>query len=328
LSEIGGDCAGAVEFWPENQKSLETKPTLIGLNEDKLARLLIELERKPLLAGDGKIRLSLAGAQNKIAVFIYENNMYLANGIPTSHILKPAIKDIEDSVYNELFCLRLSSHYTSLYATVGQAQHIPYLLVQRYDRKVDNKGQVQRLHQEDFCQALAIPPEKKYENEGGPTLKQCFNLISQVSSQPAVDLLQLQRGVIFNYLIGNADAHGKNFSLLYPSQTEIKLAPFYDLICTAVYPEIHTKMAMKIGGRYQPEEVLLRHWYRLAADTVAAREQLKRELKQMATTLPTMASTAKRDLLSENAPSPIYDKIIEIIKTRCQRVLMMIETPV
>ena len=105
-----------------------------------------------------------------------------------------------------------------------------------------------------------MAPEMKYQSEGGPGLKRCFELVRSVSSAPAVDLLRLFDAVLFNYLIGNGDAHGKNFSLIYEGR-EIRLAPFYDLVCTQAYPELSKTMAMKLGGERNPEEL----WKRLEA---------------------------------------------------------------
>ncbi len=125
----------------------------------------------------------------------------------------------------------------------------PYYLIKRYDRRKNRHGKVIRLHQEDFCQALYLPPEMKYENEGGPTLENCFGLLEErikTGSMASKNKIILLEGIIFNFLIGNGDAHGKNFSLLYDKNIEL-LAPFYDLMNTVVYSNrFKVKMAMKI----------------------------------------------------------------------------------
>jgi len=102
------------------------------------------------------------------------------------------------------------------------------------------------LHREDFCQALSVKPESKYQNEGWPSLAQCFELIRRVTRPSAPHVLRLLDYVIFNALIGNHDAHVKNFSLLHANGT-ITLAPLYDALSTVLYPELTAKMAMKIG---------------------------------------------------------------------------------
>ena len=143
---------------------------------------------------------------------------------------------------------------------IGNVKGIDYLLVERYDRAWSkDAGSLTREHQEDFCQALGIVPEHKYQNEGGPSIKQCFELVRAASSTPVIDLQALLDAVIFNWLIGNNDAHGKNFSLVYhgeiSSGLQTRLSPLYDLISTVYYPELSAKMAMKLGGEYFSERI-------------------------------------------------------------------------
>lgn len=164
----------------------------------------------------------------------------------------------------------------------GNTDGIDYLLVERYDRKITGDT-VKRLHQEDFCQALAIPSEIKYQSEGGPSLKDCFALVRQVSSAPVLDLQRLLDAVIFNYLVGNNDAHGKNFSFIYDHEAKTaRLAPLYDIVCTAWYPELSKKMAMKIGGEYNCNMVLPRHFEKLAAEAGLAKPLVRRRVPELA----------------------------------------------
>ena len=114
---------------------------------------------------------------------------------------------------------------------IGTAGPSRFLQVLRYDRKPLDGGQLERIHHEDFCQALGIPPELKYQQESGPNLKKCFELVRAVSSVPGPDVLRLFDAVVFNYLMGNNDAHGKNFPFLYRDGAA-GLAPLYDLVCT------------------------------------------------------------------------------------------------
>ena len=137
--------------------------------------------------------------------------------------------------------------------SVGKVEDIDYLFVERYDRIVQTDNTVIRIHQEDFCQALSIAPEFKYQKEGGPRLEQCFGLVRETASLPAVGLIELLKAVVFNVIIGNCDAHGKNFSLLYePKNSRTSLAPLYDLVSTMYYSELSSSMAMSIGKQYQP----------------------------------------------------------------------------
>ena len=247
------------------------------LSSSELAAVLRELRKRPLLAGQEGIRQSLAGAQDKVAVCLsgYEISLPLDRA-PSTHVLKPAVERFEGVVQNESLCMRLATDIGLPTAKVQarSVEGMDFLLVERYDRvcRKDSihKPAFERLHQEDFCQALGIVSEMKYQNEGGPSLKQCFALLRKVSSAPAVDLARLLDAVIFNYLVGNNDAHGKNFSLLYrglgTDQLHVGVAPLYDILSTVYYPEISRTMAMKLGGEYSSERVWPRNFEQLAED--------------------------------------------------------------
>src|SRR5260370_33241312 len=129
----------------------------------------------------------------------------------------------------------------------------------------------------------------KYQKEGGPSLKQCFGLLREVSSAPVIDLAKLLDAVIFNYLAGNNDAHGKNFSLLYQgagaANQEIRLAPLYDLVSTIYYPELSRNMAMKIGGEYSSGKVTPKDFDRLAEEARLAKPIVKRRVPELADTV-------------------------------------------
>jgi len=143
----------------------------------------------------------------------------------------------------------------------------PILLIERYDRRVHPDGSIHRIHQEDFCQALGVPPETKYENEGGPSLAQIFEALARGSRSPLPDKKDLLKWVLFNFIIGNADAHAKNISFLHGElgdERGPRLAPFYDLVCTQVYDQLSTKPAQKIGGEYRFKHIASRHWDRFA----------------------------------------------------------------
>jgi serine/threonine-protein kinase HipA len=266
LERIGGECAGAVSFLPEGNFPKGIEHTYREVSKDELAGLLRELPNRPLLAGERGVRLSLAGVQDKLAVMMQGDEIYLPlGGAPSSHILKPAIVRFQNLVFNESLCLQLASEVglSAVKASVHQVGEIPYLLIERYDRKRDKNGKLQRIHQEDFCQAFNIPPMLKYQNEGGPDLVKSFELMRNVSSIPAIDLKRLLDAVIFNFLIGNNDAHGKNFSIVYNGENT-SLAPLYDVVCTAYYPELSPKMAMSIGGKYEVSAVFPRHFEALS----------------------------------------------------------------
>jgi serine/threonine-protein kinase HipA len=217
LERIGGECAGAVTFLPAGEPLPARDDHYRALSSPELAGILRELPRRPLLAGETGIRLSLAGAQDKIAVRMEGDAVSLPlDGAPSTHILKPAVKRFAGFVFNEAYCMRLAAAVglPVSKAEIRHVEEVEYLQIERYDRmhRLNPEGMsvLERLHQEDFCQAMGIVSENKHQKEGGPSLKQCFALLREVSSAPVLDLARLLDAVIFNYLAGNNDAHGKN----------------------------------------------------------------------------------------------------------------------
>ena len=191
-------------------------------------------------------------AQDKLPVVVEGQRIGLPKGNAAStHILKPAIAAVDNSVTNEAFCMALAM-MVKLRAADTQilmAGDQRILLVRRYDRRRANDGSWSRLHQEDFCQALAVPPDLKYQTEEGPDLQACFSLLRRATRPSAPEVIRLLDAVIFNALIGNHDAHAKNFSILYRKQATT-LAPLYDLLCTAVYPTLTAPLgAIRQGSR-------------------------------------------------------------------------------
>ncbi len=321
LDRIGGECAGAVSFLARGQAlpSASAEGDVKWLSDDEVAAILEELPRRPMLAGKGGLRLSLAGAQDKLPVVFDGQRIGLPQGAtPSSHILKPAIQAVSASVINEGFCMALA-HAMRLGPAQTQVREVlgrPYLLVERYDRLTDARGTLQRLHQEDFCQALGVVPEMKYQNEGGPDLKQCFDLVRRLTRPNARQVLRLFDYVVFNALIGNHDAHAKNFSLLYTGDAPI-LAPMYDALCTAVYPTLTPKMAMKIGSKYNLSEVYARHWEQFAQGAGLSPAQAKRRILELAGAMPVAARALQSDIQRGFAGHAIVAQIMAIIEQRC-----------
>lgn len=183
-----------------------------------------------------------------------------------------------------------------------------------------------RLHPEDFCQALGVPPEHKYQNEGGPDLAQCFALLRQATRPIAPHILRLLDTVVFNALIGNHDAHGKNFSLLY-GHTGAGLAPLYDALSTAVYPHLTDKMAMKIGGKVRFTDVMARHWEQSARDAGLSPAQVKRRILEIARRLPDLALDAKARFYAQGDSHPILGQIVTLTAQRCDLTIRRLTAP-
>ncbi|WP_273721605.1 MULTISPECIES: type II toxin-antitoxin system HipA family toxin [unclassified Bartonella] len=321
LRAVGGDCAGALSLYPQGQVPYSPTNDTETLNDDQLKEIFECIKCRPMLAGNDGYRLSLAGAQDKLAVGFKDNRVQLIKGgAPTTHILKPLIEHIHDSAHNELFCMKLAKRVGIDVPEIHLyfVHKTPYCLIRRYDRHITADGTVLRIHQEDFCQALSVVPELKYEREGGPTISACQAMIARYTLQPAVDQIHFLNRIIFNFLIGNADAHGKNFSLLY-KQKKPELAPAYDLLSTAIYPNLSQKMAMKIGGKYMPEKTYLRHFYKMVADTKAAQLSLEKQIKRMIGAINDEAIKLKKELERQNLNSEVFSAIIDIIQKRSQQ---------
>lgn len=324
LEAIGGDCAGALALYPAEIRPTPANTHLNDtetLDDVRLAEILALIKRRPFLAGDG-LRLSLAGAQDKLAVGFEKGRVLLMkDGRPTTHILKPIIDHVKDSVHNELFCMRLAKMVglNVPFADIHFVNDTPCYIVERYDRERQQDGSVTRIHQEDFCQALGLLPELKYEREGGPSIETCQQVILEYFSLPAADQIKFLSMIIFNYLIGNSDAHGKNFSLVYRGQKP-ELAPAYDLMSTAIYPDLSSKMAMKIGGEYRPANVFLRHWHRLVPKTKAAQSAINKQLQAMATNTIEKSFALKKTLETQGLSSPVFAEICAIIEERAKNI--------
>jgi serine/threonine-protein kinase HipA len=288
LEYLGGEVAGALTLLPEGETPAspsDATPKL--LNDDALVQLLDHLPLRPMLAGEDGLRLSLAGAQSKLPVLVIDGQIALpAPGQPTSHILKPPISRFEGTTENEYFCMSLASAIGLDVAPVEMrvVADRSFLLVTRYDRAIGAGGILTRLHQEDFAQALGVPSHRKYASEGGPIFPDCFALLRRAATRPAREILKLLDAAIFNLIIGNADAHAKNFSLLHNGRDgggAVTLAPLYDLLSTVLYPNLHVKLAMKIGGKAVLEDIELRHWERFAAEAQIGAPFVRARIKQL-----------------------------------------------
>jgi serine/threonine-protein kinase HipA len=291
LERIGGDCAGAVSLFPEDISWTASRTgNLRWLDEADLASLVERLPQQPLLAGEVGLRLSLAGAQIKLPVVLAEDGATAGvrmalplDGTPSTHILKPEPMRFPGLVANEAWCMALARE-VGLRVAESQQRIIgktPCLIVKRYDRATSADGRVERLHQEDFCQALGFPASRKYQQEGGPSLKDCFNLIREWSSVPVIDIRDFLDGVILAALTGNADAHSKNFSFLY-SGRERRLAPLYDQVCTLAWPELSKHLSMKVGTAGTLAEVSPEHFQQLATSARLSWPMVRERLSDMA----------------------------------------------
>jgi len=326
LADLGSDCAGAVVVLPAGAPlTVDESGAIEWLDDDGLAQRIADLPRNPLgvTGGEGRVRLSLAGAQPKLIVTRVPSGRIgqPTGGAPSTHLIKPAQQHYPDLVANELFCLRVarSAGLRAASAQVVEIGGSPCLLVERWDRTIDDDGRIARLHQEDFCQALGILPAAKYEIEGGPTIAGMVELLRRVGSPTlARDLNELVRAVAVNVLLGNSDAHGKNYALLYEPLGVARLAPLYDVVSTNVHPELNRSLAMTIGGIDDPDRVDAAAWRRLAADSGLG-AQLPRAVQVFAGQVVESARVVSEAARAEGWHRPVLDQIVELSERRARQ---------
>ena len=310
LKHFGEECAGALII-TEKEVPNSLHYEYRRLSERDFAELITSLDRITPAVLDKDYRLSLAGAQAKMSVKIEGGKIFLPlENSPSTHIIKPFSKHFGALPVNEHFCTTLASHaglntcQTELLKYGGEQA----LQVRRYDRAFVN-GRIQRAHQEDFCQALGYSHNQKYEAEGGPSFKDCIDLLVNVSARAAADKIQLIKWFLFNYIVGNADAHAKNISLIYYGEDNqhIALAPFYDLVSTSIYEGITCKMAMSAGNEFTPDNLTAEHWKLFCKDCGITYKTLKKYFSQLTESI--------EEKIAGVSGVP-YDKIKSVIKKR------------
>ena len=266
LRAIGGECAGALSILPQGQQP-SAERSYIPITEKELATLVAQRGRPWSWPEEKKSRFSLAGAQDKLPVLLQEGEYLLPRGdSPSSHILKFETAEYQSVTAYETFSTLLAraAGLPVVDIQLCSIETFRYTLLERYDRFRDEGGEVQREHQEDFCQALGYGHEQKYQEDGGPPFAECLRMLRETSSDPATDTAHLLRWQIFNVLAGNSDGHAKNLSLLHKDNGEVRLAPFYDLVCTRAIPKIDHNLALYVGGERNPDAIVRRNWEDMA----------------------------------------------------------------
>jgi len=297
LITIGMDTAGILSFSNTEYQEEETK--LRRVTEDELIEKLSSNDLQKLITWDGKYRLSLAGVQNKLNVFINSDNEFmLANGTYSStHILKFASAKFATIVINELFCMKLAKTVGLEVADVSYKRFGNYeaLVVKRFDRKA-TETEVKKRHIIDGCQSLNMPPEHKYEQNFGSgehvkdiregvSLNKLFEF-SKVCSVPAITIQNLLDWMIFNLIIGNSDAHGKNVSF-FVGHKDISITPFYDLVSVTYEAskneKIDTNLAMAIGDNFDISNITAYNLLTLADEAGISFSLLKKRVTRLTT---------------------------------------------
>jgi serine/threonine-protein kinase HipA len=326
LAQVGLDCAGAVQFVPEERLGELDQGTLDFLSDADVELMLRNLRTNPHAwqqpSGARAGHFSLAGAQIKFALHRTSQGWARSLGrIPTTHIFKPAMIGITDHDLNEHLCLRAASHLglaaaRSEIATFGSERT---LIVERYDRRHLRHG-VERVHQVDMCQARGVSPQYKYERDGGPGAVDLVQTL-RMSLAAESDVHRFVRGLIFNWVIGGTDAHAKNYGLLL-SGTSVRLTPLYDLASATMFEDWNPhkwELAMRIGGEARFKYLTARHWKRFAHSAGVPYELILNTAQDYATRISEALAEASHDLPSD--AQPYAHQMIERVTSHCTQVL-------
>lgn len=276
IHALGGESAGALRFLPLS-RTLAPEAVRRPVGYRELQKRIDARDHQPFVVWDGKVRISIAGYQDKLQVVRQDDALYLVDGaLVSTHILKPPSRNplLPQMVANEHFCMALVNRISQQRMKQDWAARVdilrvpgPVLCVERFDRRLEH-GQVRSFHIVDGCQALDRPVEHKYERNVGNgqdvrhirdgvgfealgTLRRDGHL-----AHTAVDLRQMAIWAITTLLLGNSDAHGKNLSF-FARHRLLAVAPFYDLVCTAIYDgtRIEQDLAMAFGDIFSLEQV-------------------------------------------------------------------------
>ncbi|MGH7013405.1 MAG: type II toxin-antitoxin system HipA family toxin [Stellaceae bacterium] len=335
IGNVGEDCAGAVQFVaPERVPSVQSGAAdhIDWLTTDEIAERLRMLRedhavwRLPRDTG----QFSLAGTQPKTA-FLFQNGRWGIPGgrIPTTHILKPPTGQFAGYTENEHVCLALARAcgLPTAASRVLRFDGEIAVVVERYDR-VQSGNEILRVHQEDACQALGIMPTRKYQNEGGPGVKEIVELLRIHSSARDEDVTTFVCAVGFNWLVAGADAHAKNYSLLISGEPRVRLAPLYDVASVLPYDKQfdlrNLKLSMTVGGEYELRRIGIHQWQKLARAIRVDADEIVARLRAMASQLPDRITAACRQALAEGLDRRIVDRLSAALIDRaaaCRKVL-------
>lgn len=332
LAHTGEDCAGAISFVTPDRVATWMAGASDGVQWMDASAVEARLRRVRQDSGasrepDDVGQFSLAGAQPKIALLFDNGRWGVPSGrIPTTHILKPPTGEFDGFAENEHFCFRLA-HALELPAAPSAVLRFGEevaICVERYDRlRVGNT--LIRVHQEDFCQALGIHPQRKYQNQGGPSPKEMADLIQTHSTRPRDDIETLFRALALSWMLAGTDAHAKNYSLLLGRRGEVRLAPLYDLLSALPYPRLDThklKLAMKVGSHYRYRDISARDWTTLALELKMDPAAALLILHDMLAVLPELSLDCAQSMQADGLTHPIIPTLVDEIAqsaARCSR---------
>ncbi len=329
VSHVGEDCAGAVQFLrPERVEAClgAAAEPVEWLDEHAVAERLQLLRadhsawRMPRDAG----QFSLTGAQPKTALLLEEGRWGVPSGrTPTTHILKPPTGEFDGHAENEHFCLVLARRL-GLPTASSSVMHFwneTAIVIERYDRRRTQHGLV-RVHQEDICQALGVPPTRKYENEGGPGVGAIVELLRTYSGEREEDVSTFVDALALSWLIAGTDAHAKNYSLLIGAAGRVRLAPLYDLASALPYDDMDLqklKLAMRIGRDYRLRDIAGREWRRLAGDVRLDADALLDRVNDIAERIPDESAAVRDEMLSQGLHHTGIGRLADRMAARAEK---------
>lgn len=336
LWKVGGESAGSVVLLPEGEEPQAPVYQRLTWNQvDALAHAATRSEEREAIERAAKDlpkpRMSLSGAQHKLLLFLDRDGTPCRpmGSSPSTHILKPDIVrndiNIFASAANETITMLLAKECGLPTAHVVYQAETQACLITRYDRERLHDGYVRRVWQADFCQLLGIQSDVKYEQDGGPGFKDCFDLLKR-STQPAQDQRDLLRWLFFNLCTGNNDSHAKNLSMIATGRG-MRLAPFYDLMCTRVYSGLGHRFAFSIAGETDPGKLGTEHFTELARQLAIGPRYVLKTARDMATAVETNVPAAAEQVLPFLAPSQriLAERIIDKTRSLARRLRQRID---
>ncbi|OKL45111.1 type II toxin-antitoxin system HipA family toxin [Pseudovibrio exalbescens] len=336
LAAIGHDCVGALQF-AAGDAPVDDASAINGAVVDEVAieAMLKGLAQAPLgLSREDPFRISVAGAQEKTALLYHEGQWLKPHGTtPTTHIFKTQIGrlpngiDLSDSVENEYYCLRFAAACglpvtSAAMHTFGETKA---LVIERFDRRWTRDGRLLRLPQEDCCQALSVPPTRKYQNEGGPGLVDLLQLMKG-SDDPAADQATLLKAQMLFWLIGATDGHAKNFSVFLGPGGSFQLTPLYDIL--TAQPSLMSrqidrkqmKLALSVGrnNHYRLDQIHGRHFLQTAEQARLPKGLVHNALSEIAEAALKAVEVMEQEL-PPNFPSIIHDSVAAVVRERARQ---------
>jgi serine/threonine-protein kinase HipA len=334
IAAVGEDCAGAVQFIrPERLDIILGKepPEIDWLTVEQIAQRL-RWPREDSAAwriSRDTGQFSLAGAQPKTALLFDKGQWGVPSGrVPTSHILKPRTADYDGHAENEHFCLELA-RTIGLPVANSHVMHFKdeiAIVIERYDR-IHKSTSWHRVHQEDTCQALGILPTRKYQSDGGPSIRDIVELLKTFSSNAPEDVNTFLDSIAYNWLIAGTDAHAKNYALLIAAHGQVRLAPLYDIASILPYHDIDiekAKFAMKIGNEYRLRNIGVYHWRKLAQELHVDPEIIIPRIDNIGQELTAQIPEVVRRVRRDGLKHTIVNRLAKALTNRiiaCRRLL-------